>query len=90
MLWRLNPFTTAIPIDTIRSPAFEGHPFIINGVRVYTFAHPRPVIGHIRADRVFTILYDGAEQNPDRIPAHDQQGPWEAVGPDRWRGPIGS
>ena len=90
VLWRLNPFTTAIPIDTIRSPAFEGHPFIINGVRVYTFAHPRPVIGHIRADRVFTILYDGAEQNPDRIPAHDQQGPWEAVGPDRWRGPIGS
>jgi len=90
VLWRLNPFQEVIPIDTVGPPAFEGHPVLVDGIRVYTFAHPREAIGEIRADRVFTILYDGAEQNPGKIAPHADQGPWRVVGPDRLRGPSGS
>ena len=90
MLWRFSPFTEARPIRSDGRSTIEGHPFLIGGVRVYTFAHPRAAIGAIEGPRVFTILYDGAEQNPDLIPAHPSQGDWQSVGPDLWRATIGS
>ena len=90
VLWRFSPFTEARPIRTDGRSTIEGHPFLIDGVRVYTFAHPRAAIGAIEGPRVFTILYDGAEQNPNLIPAHPSQGDWQPVGPDLWRATIGS
>ena len=90
VLWRLSPFSSAAPIVTAGNPAFQGHPFLIDGLRIFTFAHPREDIGRIDGSRVFTILYDGAEQNPERIPDHPAQGKWQSVGTDLWREPIGS
>ena len=89
VLWRISPFTDLFPMDTQINPAFEGHPYLINGIRFYTFAHPRRVIADITAPRIFTILYNGAEQNPERIPAHEEQGQWRRSGADLWRGPNG-
>ena len=60
---------------------------MVKGRRLYTFAHPREAIGTIPGAHVFTVLYDGAEQNPDRIPDHSRQGQWQSAGPDLWRGP---
>ena len=60
---------------------------MIRGRRVYTFSHPREAIGTIPGAHVFTVLYDGAEQNPDRIPPLPRQGDWEKTGTDLWRGP---
>ena len=90
VLWRISPLDAAFPIPSERPATIGGHPFLIDGVRVYTFAHPRAAIGEVAGSRVFTILYDGAEQNPAAIPDHPGQGDWQPVGPDLWRAPSGS
>ena len=86
-LWRLSPFESMVPLSTGVRPDLVGQPRLIKGRRLYTFAHPRAAIGTIPGTTVFTVLYDGAEQNPERIPDHPRQGPWKAAGPDLWRGP---
>jgi len=87
-LWRLPPTEPMLPLSTGIRPDLAGQPRMIRGRRVYTFAHPREAIGTIPGAHVFTVLYDGAEQNPERIPAHPRQGDWEHVGADLWRGPA--
>jgi hypothetical protein len=64
-----------------------GHPRLLQGRVVYTFAFPRDYLAKIPEERVYTILYDGAEENLSQIPAHPQQGAWIQAGTDRWRGP---
>jgi len=87
-LWRLSPFQHMLPLSTGVRPDLVGQPRMVNGRRLYTFGHPRDAIGAIPGAHVFTVLYDGAEQNPERIPHHPKQGAWEQAGPDLWRGPA--
>jgi len=87
VLWRFSPFESMPAILTGVRPDLVGQPRLYAGRRIYTFAHPRPSIGEIPGHSIFTVLYDGAEHNPDRIPSHPLQGEWEQSGPDLWRGP---
>ena len=87
-LWRLSPLDVWLPLATGVRPDLVGQPMLVRGRRVYTFAHPRPAIGQVPGNHTFTVLYDGAEQNPERIPNHPKQGDWEKAGPDLWRGPA--
>jgi len=87
VLWRFSPFEQMTALLTGVRPDLVGQPRLYAGRRIYTFAHPRPSIGEIPGHGVFTVLYDGAEQNPERIPSHPLQGDWERSGPDLWRGP---
>jgi hypothetical protein len=86
-LWRFSPFEDMLPLSTGIRPDLAGQPRMVRGRRLYTFAHPREAIGSIPGAHVFTVLYDGAEQNISRIPAHERQGKWQTAGPDLWRGP---
>jgi hypothetical protein len=88
VLWRFSPFDVWLPIFTGVRPDLVGQPRLVRGRRVYTFAHPRPALSSIPGAHVFTVLYDGAEHNRERIPAHPRQGDWVQAGPDLWRGPI--
>ena len=89
-LWRLPPWKSMQPIFTGTRSDLMGQPYLLQGRRIYTFNHPLPALATIPGDHVFTILYDGAEHNPEQIPTHSRQGEWERVGPDLIRGPIGS
>ena len=86
-LWRIAPWQAMPPIFSSGRPDLAGQPRLVNGRRLYTFNHPLPAIGDIPGEHVFTILYDGAEQDPSRIPSHERQGDWTRTGPDLWRGP---
>jgi hypothetical protein len=88
VLWRLSPFDDWNPIFTKARPDLVGQPWLHRGRRIYTFSHPRPSLAIIPGRHVFTVLYDGAEQNPMSIPDHPLQGDWKKAGPDLWRGPI--
>jgi hypothetical protein len=87
-LWRFSPFESMPSLSTGVRPDLMGQPRLVRGRRLYTFNQPRPSIGTIPGDHVFTILYDGAEERPEDIPGHPLQGEWERAGPDLWRGPV--
>jgi hypothetical protein len=87
-LWRFSPFEPMLPLSTGIRPDLAGQPRMVRGRRLYTFGHPREAIGTIPGAHVFTVLYDGAEQNIERIPSHPLQGEWQSAGPDLWRGPA--
>ncbi len=87
-LWRFSPFEPMLPLSTGIRPDLVGQPRMVRGRRLYTFGHPRDAIGTIPGAHIFTVLYDGAEQNPERIPSHPRQGEWQTAGPDLWRGPA--
>lgn len=87
-LWRLRPWEQWTPIFTAERPDTVGQPSLLRGRRIYTFNHPVEAIGQIPGEHVFTVLYDGAEQNPGSIPDHQAQGEWQSAGPDLWRGPT--
>ena len=86
-LWRFSPFEPMLPLSTGIRPDLAGQPRMVRGRRLYTFGHPRDAIGSIPGAHVFTVLYDGAEHNPDSVPPHPRQGAWQTAGPDLWRGP---
>ena len=86
-LWRLPPWLPMEPLFTAVRPDTVGQPRLLRGRRIYTFNHPLQAIGDIPGEQVFTVLYDGAEQNPGAVPPHTNQGNWSRVGPDLWRGP---
>ena len=88
-LWRLPPWLPMEPLFTTVRPDTVGQPRLLRGRRIYTFNHPIPAIGDIPGEHVFTVLYNGAEQNPSAIPDHSGQGDWTRAGPDLWRGPTG-
>ena len=87
-LWRISPFEPMQAIFTGVRPDLVGQPRLWRGRRLYTFSNPRRAISEVPGDHVFTILYDGAQHNPERIEDHPLQGPWQTVGADLWRGPI--
>ncbi len=86
VLWRLPPWKRfeRVPVDG--DPAVLGHPYSVDGVRLYTFAHPRESMGLIRGSAVYTVLYDGAEQNPERFKTigSDTEPTWKRAGSDLW------
>jgi hypothetical protein len=86
-LWRFSPFEPMQAIFTRVRPDLVGQPRLWRGRRLYTFSNPRQAIAQIAGDHVFTILYDGAQHNPERIEDHPGQGPWQSVGTELWRGP---
>jgi hypothetical protein len=89
-LWRFSPFEPMEALFTGVRPDLVGQPRMWKGRRLYTFSNPRKAIAEIPGEHIFTILYDGAQHNPERIEDHPLQGQWEPAGRDLWRGPIPS
>ncbi|MAY80377.1 MAG: hypothetical protein CL930_06275 [Deltaproteobacteria bacterium] len=87
-IWRMSPFQPMPSLSTGVRPDLMGQPRLVRGRRLYTYSQPRPSMGTIPGDHVFTILYDGAEERPEIVPDHPLQGDWEPAGPDLWRGPV--
>jgi hypothetical protein len=87
VLWRISPWE-AMPTIQVESPTHRrGQPRSWRGRAIYTFDEPSSAVGTIAEDRVFTVLYDSAAMNPERVPSHPRQGNWQTIGPDLLRMP---
>ncbi|HIA02267.1 MAG TPA: hypothetical protein EYN66_10215 [Myxococcales bacterium] len=88
VLWRISPWE-AMPAINVPSPTHrQGQPRSWRDRAIYTFDEPRSAVGSIPEARVFTVLYDSAAMNPERVPDHPRQDNWQPIGPDLLRIPT--
>jgi len=87
-LWRFRPWSSMPAASRIGQMFLIGQPRRWRDRVLYTFDEPHPAVGRIPEARVYTVLYDAAAMNPERVPSHPRQGDWHHVGADLWRGPL--
>ncbi len=89
VVWRFRPWTS-MPPQITQAPAFAyGQPRRWQQRIIYTFDSPRPAIQHLPEARVFTVLYEAATMNPERVPRHSSQGnAWRSFSDDLVRFPV--